>query len=127
MPRQWNDWTSLIVRASAIACLLSPALGAQPAAAQNFSGRTIEIFAPGGPGSGNDIYARTLAPYLAAQLPGSPKYQVKTIPGAGTIIGANQFQQQARPNGLAIISVSVSTVVNYTLRDNRVRFDLPAW
>ncbi len=101
--------------------------GSARAQSPDFAGKTVELYAPGGAGSGNDIYARTLAPHLAANLPGKPRVQVRTIPGAGTITGANQFQQQARPDGLSVISVSASTVVNYALKDERVKFDLPSW
>ncbi|MGH6914731.1 MAG: tricarboxylate transporter, partial [Geminicoccales bacterium] len=82
---------------------------------------------PGREGSGNDVYARVFAPFFEKHLPGKPTVIVRNIPGSGTIAGANQYQQRARPDGLNVISVTSSTISNYTLKDPRVRYKLETW
>jgi putative tricarboxylic transport membrane protein len=102
---------------------------AAPAFAQaiDFSGKRIEFIVPGREGSGNDVYARVFAPYFEKHLPGKPTILVRNLPGSGTIAGANKFQQTAKPNGRTVISVTSSTISNYTLKDPRVKYKLKTW
>ena len=117
--------------AAALAVLLAAAGAAAPtpAAAQkvDFAGKRIEIVVPGREGSGNDVYARIFAPFFEKHLPGKPTVIVRNIPGSGTIAGANKFEQTAKPDGLTVISVTSSTISNFTLRDPRVRYKLQTW
>ncbi len=100
-----------------------------PAMAQkvNFAGKRIEIVVPSREGGGTDVYARIFAPFFKKYLPGTPDVIVLNLPGAGTIAGANKFQQTAKPNGMTVIAVTSSTVSNFTLRDPRVRYKLQTW
>jgi len=100
-----------------------------PAMAQkvDFAGKRVEIIVPGREGSGNDVYARIFAPFFSKHLPGQPTVIVLNLPGSGTIAGANKFQQSAKPDGMQIISVTSSTISNFTLRDPRVHYKLRTW
>jgi len=97
------------------------------ALAVDFTNQRIEFIVPGREGSGNDVYARIFAPYFEKHLPGKPTILVRNLPGSGTIAGANKFQRSAKPDGLTVISVTSSTVSNYTLKDPRVRYKLETW
>jgi tripartite-type tricarboxylate transporter receptor subunit TctC len=111
------------------ACAVFFGAAASPALAQkvDFAGKRIEITVPSREGGGNDVYARAFAPFLEKHLPGKPTVIVRNVPGAGTIAGANHFQTRAKPDGLDVISVTSSTVSNYTLKDPRVRYKLETW
>lgn len=112
-----------IALAAAATSVAAPAM----AQAVDFSGKRIEFIVPGREGSGNDVYARVFAPYFEKHLPGNPTILVRNLPGSGTIAGANKFQQTAKSDGLTVISVTSSTVSNYTLKDPRVRYKLETW
>ena len=118
-------------RALASAAILGAAAAATatPALAQkvDFAGKRVEITVPGREGSGNDVYARVFAPFFEKHLPGKPTVIVRNIPGSGTIAGANQYQNRAKPDGLNVISVTSSTISNYTLKDPRVKYKLESW
>ena len=108
---------SVIAALPAVAAgLAAPGL-APRAHAQSFAGRRITIIVPSGEGGSTDVYARAMARALSQTIPGSPDILIRNIPGAGTMAGANQFQQRARPDGLTMLAVTTSTYVNYVSRN----------
>ncbi len=114
------------------ACLgVVAGLAAAPmqAAAQdvNFAGKRIEVIVPFAPGGGSDVYIRALQPYLEKHLPGNPTILVRNVPGGGSIPGANQFQDRAKPDGLHAIVVSASTVANFVFQKKKVNYQLDKW
>ncbi len=113
------------------ALLGAAAVGAAaPASAQapvNFAGRTIEFVIPFAEGGGSDVWARFMAPFLARHLPGQPTVIVRNIPGGGSIIGANDWAQRARPDGSSLFGASASTQLPFLLGDRRVRYDYAKW
>ncbi len=114
-----------------LACAL-PALGlalGMPAAAHAFSleGKRVEIIVPFAEGGGTDVYARFIGPRLGEMLPGKPTVIIRNIPGGGSIAGANQFDDKAKPDGLTLLSVSTSTLFNYLLEDPGVKYDPATW
>jgi len=114
--------TAALIATAAIA-FAAPAM----AQAVDFSGKRVEFIVPGREGSGNDVYARVFAPFFEKHLPGKPTILVRNLPGSGTIAGANKFQQTAKPDGMTVISVTSSTISNYTLKDPRVKYKLKTW
>lgn len=93
----------------------------------NFAGRTIEFVIPFAEAGGSDVWARFLSPFLARHLPGQPTVIVRNIPGGGSITGANDWAQRARPDGSSIFGPSASTHLPYLLGDRRVRYDYAKW
>ena len=98
---------------------------AMQAAAQDvsFAGKRIEVIVPFAPGGGSDVYIRALQPYLEKHLPGNPTNLVRNVPGGGSIPGANQFQERAKPDVLHAIVASASTVANFVDLTDLERFD----
>lgn len=96
------------------------------AAAQkvDFSGKRIEMLVPFNPGGGSDVYSRALAPFLEKYLPGNPTIVVRNVPGGGSITGANQFNNRAKPDGTHVLISSSSTVMNYVFRRAKFELDL---
>jgi len=77
---------------------------AAPAHAQDvsFEGKTIRVLINFPAGGSTDILMRSLAPAIAAKIPGAPTLVVENRPGAGGLTGANYFFNQVAPDGLTI-------------------------
>jgi len=65
-----------------------------------YTGRVITYLVGSKPGGGYDTYARLIARHMQKYLPGS-SIRVKNVPGAGSIVAANQLGI-APPDGLTI-------------------------
>jgi tripartite-type tricarboxylate transporter receptor subunit TctC len=115
---------SVVGTVSALGFLLTTAAAAQ---AFSLEGKRVEIVVPFAEGGGTDVYARFIAPRLAKVLPGGPTVIIRNIPGGGSIAGANQFNDKAKPDGLTLLAVSTSTLFNYLLEDPRVKYDPAKW
>lgn len=94
------------------------------AAEVSFEGERIVWIVPGREGGGSDNFTRAMAPHLSKHLPGKPTIVIRNIPGAGTVPGTNQFHEQAKDDGLMIITNSTSAIVNQILKNDAVRYDL---
>lgn len=92
-----------------------------------YAGKTIEIIVPFSPGGGTDLVARFYAPFLERHIPGNPRVIVRNMPGGGSIIGANWYAANAKPDGLTIFASSGSTVMPYLLGVPQVRYDFRKW
>lgn len=97
------------------------------AQAFDVDGKRIEVIVPFGEGGGTDTYTRFMAPKLHEALPGDSTLIIRNIPGAGSIAGANQFEERAKPDGMTLLAVSQSTLLNYVLNDPRVKYDPSKW
>src|SRR5262245_48853726 len=77
------------------------ALGAaacDPALAQFYKGRTVNMIINYPAGGPSDIEGRIIAQHLPKHIPGKPTIVIKNVSGAGGIIGTNQLAEAA-PNG----------------------------
>jgi hypothetical protein len=63
-----------------------------------FGGKTIQIIVGASPGGGYDTFARVFAQHAGKHLPGSPRFVVRNIPGAGQQLGL-QYTMKADPDG----------------------------
>lgn len=116
----------------AAATLVALALGSVPAmnaSAQkaDFAGQRVEIIVPFPPGGGSDVYARAIAPYLQKYLPGNPSIVIRNVPGGGALIGANQFQARAKPDGLHAIVSGVSNLSSALFEKSKVQYQIDKW
>lgn len=98
-----------------------------PAAAVDFSGKTIEWTIPFSETGGSAKWANFFAPLLSENLPGKPTVVVKFMPGAGSTKGANWFQEQKHTDGTVMFGSSGSTQFPYLLGDPRVRYEYADW
>ncbi|MEM9221222.1 MAG: hypothetical protein AAGB11_02325 [Pseudomonadota bacterium] len=119
-----------IILAAAFAAMMSgPAL-----AEVSFEGKTIDVIVPFGPGGATFVSAKFLEPYFEKHLPGNPEINVIDRPGGGSILGANWFEQNAKPDGTTILFTTSSTAnpfvlgqegVDYRLADYRIAYSHP--
>lgn len=93
----------------------------------SFAGRTVEFVIPFAEAGGSDVWARFLAPFVSRHLPGQPTVIVRNVPGGGSITGANEWAQRARPDGSSFFGPSASTQLPFLLGDRRVRYDYAKW
>lgn len=95
------------------------------ATAQDFAPSQVEMIVPYAEGGGSTIHARLLAQPLAQELPGSPTMLVRNVPGAGSVVGINEFSATADPDGLMIAALGTGTFFQYLLENPAVQYPLP--
>lgn len=115
--------------AAGVTALVLSALPAMHASAQkaDFAGKRAEIIVPFAPGGGSDVYARMMAPYLEKYLPGNPSIVIRNVPGGGALIGANQFEARAKPDGLHAIVSGVSNLSSPIFDKAKVKYQIDKW
>ena len=99
--------------------------GAAPAPAQTpyYQGKTVTIVVGYLAGDGYDIWARLLAGHLGKHIAGNPNIVVQNMPGAGSMIAANQLYNVAKPDGLTIASIGPSLYLDQLVGKKEVQFD----
>lgn len=105
--------------------LLTPAYAQQP----TFAGKTLTIIVGYAPGGGYDRMARMVAKYLPKYLAGNPTVIVQNLPGANSIIAANNVYNVAKPDGLTIGAFNRNLVLGQLVKVEGMRFDMTkfAW
>jgi tripartite-type tricarboxylate transporter receptor subunit TctC len=67
-----------------------------------YKGKVIRILIGYGPGTGDDLYARTLARFLEKHIPGNPQIVPQNMPGAGGMTMLNHLYNAAARDGTYI-------------------------
>jgi tripartite-type tricarboxylate transporter receptor subunit TctC len=96
---------------------------ASPDVATFYTGKSITLTVPGGPGGGYDAYARTLAQFFPKYIPGHPSVVLQYLSGGGGMIAANQIYNVANKDGTAIALLQSSTFLVGILGDHNAKFD----
>lgn len=94
------------------------------AAAQDITFDEVDMIVPYGAGGGSTIHARLFAPALEETLPGNPSIIVRNVPGAGSVVGINEFNREANTDGTSIASLGTGTFFQYLLQDSAVEYEL---
>lgn len=88
-----------------------------------YSGKRVTIWVGYGPGGGYDSTTRLVATRLGAHIPGQPSVTVQNVPGAGSLLAANNLYNIAPKDG-TVLGVFSSTVAMLPLyRDPNANFD----
>jgi tripartite-type tricarboxylate transporter receptor subunit TctC len=93
------------------------------AQAPYYQGKTITIIVGYLAGDGYDIWARLLAGHLGKHIPGNPNIIVQNMPGAGSMIAANQLYNVSKPDGLTMASIGPSLYLDQLVGKKEVQFD----
>lgn len=115
----------LTMRAGSVAIVLGALIAAaigtiDPAVAQDFKNKQIVIYAGSG---GYDTYGRLLGQVYGKYLPGHPRFIVKNMPGAGTLLVTNYLYEVAPKDGTAMGAVGGGNATAHMFRSQGVRFD----
>jgi tripartite-type tricarboxylate transporter receptor subunit TctC len=94
------------------------------AVADFYSGKTVRVLVGFGAGGGYDLYARTLANYMARHIPGKPTLVVQNMPGAGSLRVVNYLYNVAPRDGTVIATFARGIVTEPLLgRTEGIQFD----
>jgi tripartite-type tricarboxylate transporter receptor subunit TctC len=98
-------------------------------AAPYYEGKRITIVVGVGPGGGYDRMARMLQKHLPRYIPGKPVIVVENMPGAASIIAANQVYNKAKPDGLTLAAPQRGMPLAQLLNVDGVKYDVKkfAW
>ena len=92
--------------------------------AQSFyEGKTVRINVGFAAGGGYDTYARLLSRHLGRHIPGNPTLIVDNMPGAGSLIAANQLFRVAKPDGLTLAHFNGVLFLGQVLGQPGIEFD----
>jgi tripartite-type tricarboxylate transporter receptor subunit TctC len=89
-----------------------------------YNGKTIFIVVGVGTGGGYDLTARVLSRYLGKYVPGRPNVVVQSLPGASSVLAANNVVAVAPQDGTVIAAVQRNIPVQFLFDMSRVQFDL---
>lgn len=97
----------LTLAATIIAACLAPAATAQ----EFYAGKSIDLMIGAQPGSGYDVYGRTLARHMNRHIPGNPTVVPKNMPGAGSARAAGFLANVARQDGTVIAHIQPGAIL----------------
>lgn len=93
----------------------------------SFEGETLRIIVGFGPGGGFDLVARLIAEQLPELLPGSPQVIVQNMPGASSMVAANNVYQMEPRDGRTIVLMHFGVVIDQILGSETAQFDAFSW
>jgi tripartite-type tricarboxylate transporter receptor subunit TctC len=112
---------TLIVAAAMLASLAAPACADD--VASFYRGKRISLIIGFGSGGGYDLYARMLARFISAHIPGHPTIVPQNMPGAGSRSAANWLYKVAPQDGTVIACLGQATPTDQALGQPGVQFD----
>jgi len=93
-------------------------------AADFYKGKTITFLVGYNPGGGYDLYSRTFAAHLGANIPGNPKVTVQNMPGGGSSRAANYLYNVAAKDGTVIGMIDQSISLKQVLDPSSLKGDV---
>lgn len=88
-----------------------------------YRGKTVRVVVGFAPGGGFDTYSRTIARHLGRHIPGHPNLIVSNLPGAGSVVAANQLYHGTVADGLTIGNFLGSLALSQRLSVPGIEFD----
>ncbi len=111
-----------ILAAAAAFTLVATSAHAQ-SVADFYRGKRILLVIGYGPGGGYDLYARMMARFIGAHIPGNPTIVPQNMPGAGSRSAANWLYKVAPQDGSVIATLGQATPTDQALGQPGVQFD----
>ena len=120
--------SSATLKTLAVAALITASLVAQarPAHAQSdfYAGKTIRLVVGASAGGGYDLYARALAPFLSAHLPGKPNVIVQNMPGGGGLTSVLYLDASAPKDGTVVTTFNSGVLTDAFTSQDKAKVDL---
>lgn len=92
-----------------------------------YQGKTITIAVGTKAGDVYDLYPRLLAEYWSKHIPGNPNIIVQNVPGAASLIAANQVYNVAKPDGLSLAAIYPALYFDQLIKRPEVKYDWAKW
>lgn len=109
--------------AAMAASALSPTSSQAQDAAQFYAGRSITFLVGYGSGASYDTGARLIARHMGKHMPGKPSIVVQNLPGAGSMVAANQLYNTAAKDGSVIGMFGRGLYLEALFGNPAVKFD----
>ena len=113
---------SLLAVVIALAAILIAPLASR-AQSKFFEGKTVRLLVGFSAGGGYDTYSRAIARHLSRHIPGNPAIIVDNMPGAASLIAANQAYRAIKPDGLTIVNFHANQIVGQVIGREGIEFD----
>jgi tripartite-type tricarboxylate transporter receptor subunit TctC len=99
--------------------------GAAQAYAQTpfYQGKTITIIVGTKAGDAYDLYPRMIAEFMPKYIPGNPSFIIQNVPGAASLIAANQLYNVSKPDGLTIGAIYPALYFEQLRKKPEAKFD----
>jgi tripartite-type tricarboxylate transporter receptor subunit TctC len=88
-----------------------------------YKGKTVTIMIGYGPGGTDDVWARLIAKYMGEHIPGKPNIVATNVPGAGSLLLANQVYNTQPKDGTVIGLINRGVPFEPLLGGIGTRFD----
>jgi tripartite-type tricarboxylate transporter receptor subunit TctC len=92
-----------------------------------YQGKTISIVVGTKAGDVYDLYPRLLAEFWTKHIPGNPNIIVQNVPGAASLIAANQVYNVAKPDGLTLAAIYPALYFDQLIKKAEVKYDWSKW
>jgi len=119
----------MMMGVTAILALVLAVLWPLPGRAQTqsvesfYRGKTITVLIGYGVGGSDDLWARLLARYMGRHIPGQPLVVPQNMPGAGSLVAANQVYNVSPKDGTVIGVINRGVPFEAVLGGGGVQFD----
>jgi tripartite-type tricarboxylate transporter receptor subunit TctC len=92
-----------------------------------YQGKTVSILVGTKAGDVYDLYPRLLAEFWTKHIPGNPTIIVQNVPGAASLIAANQVYNVAKPDGLTLAAIYPALYFDQLIKKPEVKYDWAKW
>src|SRR6266508_245237 len=92
-----------------------------------YQGKTINIVVGTKAGDVYDLYPRLLAEFWTKNIPGNPNIIVQNVPGAASLIAANQVYNVAKPDGLTLAAIYPALYFDQLIKKPEAKYDWAKW
>ena len=117
----------MIGRVAFFLCLLVLSNSTASAQTPFYQGKTIAIVVGTKAGDVYDLYPRLLAEFWPRHIPGNPNIIIQNVPGAASLIAANQVFNTAKPDGLTLGAIYPALYFDQLIKKSEVRYDTAKW
>src|SRR4051794_27550197 len=96
-----------------------------PAYAQSdfYAGKTIRLVVGASAGGGYDLYARAIAPFLSAHIPGKPTVIVQNMPGGGGLTSVLFLDANAPKDGTVVTTFNSGVLSDAFTSQDKAKVD----
>lgn len=92
-----------------------------------YQGKTISIVVGTKAGDVYDLYPRLLAEFWTKHLPGNPNIIIQNVPGAASLIAANQVYNLGKADGLTLAAIYPALYFDQLIKKPEVKYDWAKW